>query len=510
MYGTPETSHSPTEYYVRLDDSVFKHTINARDVGKKIYVKLTSYNIFGLQEQALDEVTAHEYTISSAYVPAVSQLAAVTRYRQLADARTGYDVIISWTPPEISSYAGADVYARVKPAGETAFGAWDFVMRGDRQATINQARIGDEWQIKVVAVDAYNNRAAIATETTVHVVGKNVVPNTPQNFSISFGNEAVARWDDDFTSDVAFYELRLDEFAGTANSNLLLKTTSTSASIPLTERTGIVYLFACNAIGKYSAAAACEYNGPAPAAPTIKITNTLQGFSVSIQNKPEHISGTRVHISGGGVNETIETTGTFVSYAGAPGIYTVQATCFDSFGDGELSPAQEVIVKAKIDKNDIENLSIAEKDLDAALAERMRDVQTTKESVSSIVAKLSGNPQESGYSAITQIYNGLQLKVNQGDVVSAINVAPTGVKIDGRLLHITGNTIIDGNVIANHMLQAGAITADKLAVDSLSAISAKIGKLRTKDTGARTEISDNLIEVFDEGEKTRVRIGIFE
>ena len=510
MYGTPETSHSPTEYYVRLDDSVFKHTINARDVGKKIYVKLTSYNIFGLQEQALDEVTAHEYTISSAYVPAVSQLAAVTRYRQLADARTGYDVIISWTPPEISSYTGADVYARVKPAGETAFSAWDFVMRGDRQATINQARIGDEWQIKVVAVDAYNNRAAIATETTVHVVGKNVVPNTPQNFSISFGNEAVARWDDDFTSDVAFYELRFDEFAGTANSNLLLKTTSTSATIPLTERTGTVYLFACNAIGKYSAAAACEYNVPAPAAPTIKITNTLQGFSASIQNKPENVSGTRVHITGGGINETLETTGTFVSYVGAAGVYTVQAACFDSFGDGTLSPPQEVIVKAKIDKNDIENLTIAEKDLDTTLAERMRDVQTTKESVSSIVAKLSGNPQESGYSAITQIYNGLQLKVNQGDVVSAINVAPGGVKIDGRLLHITGNTIIDGNVIANHMLQAGAITADKLAVDSLSAISAKIGKLRTKDTGARTEISDNLIEVFDEGEKTRVRIGIFE
>ena len=222
------------------------------------------------------------------------------------------------------------------------------------------------------------------------------------------------------------------------------------------------------------------------------------------------MSGTRVHITGGGINETLETTGTFVSYVGAAGVYTVQAACFDSFGDGTLSPVQEVIVKAKIDKNDIENLSIAEKDLDAALAERMQDVQTTKESVSSIVAKLSGNPQESGYSAITQIYNGLQLKVNQGDVVSAINVAPGGVKIDGRLLHITGNTIIDGNVIANHMLQAGAITADKMAVGSLSAISATIGKLRTKETGARTEISDNLIEVFDADNKARVRIGVFD
>ena len=126
-----------------------------------------------------------------------------------------------------------------------------------------------------------------------------------------------------------------------------------------------------------------------------------------------------------------------------------------------------------------------------------------------IVARLSGNPQNSGYSAITQLYNGLQLKVNQGNVVSAINVSPWGVRIDGRLLHITGNTQFDGSIIANHMIQAGAVTADKLAVGSLSAVCAAIGKLRTKTAGARTEISDNLIEVFDDNNLARVRIGVF-
>ena len=136
-------------------------------------------------------------------------------------------------------------------------------------------------------------------------------------------------------------------------------------------------------------------------------------------------------------------------------------------------------------------------------------VRQTQDSISSIVAKLSGNPQNSGYSAITQIYNGLQLKVNQGDIVSAINVSPWGVRIDGRLLHITGNTQFDGSIIANHMIQAGAVTADKLSVGSLSAVCATIGNLRTKVSGARTEIKDNLIEVFDENNQVRVRIGVF-
>jgi predicted phage tail protein len=361
------------------------------------------------------------------------------------------------------------------------------------------------------------NRSGVVSAETADVsitatvaAGSVAVPDAPHSGEVRLqGRTVTAAWEAVTNTYIDYYEVRTNSNTGQL-AGLLAKTADIRSAVSLTARSGAVLVYGHNPQKGYGEPLSIHYDFPAPAAPTIKITNTLQGFSVSIQNKPENVSGTRVHISGGGINETLETTGTFVSYVGAAGVYTVQAACFDSFGDGTLSPVQEVIVKAKIDKNDIENLSIAEKDLDAALAERMRDVQTTKESVSSIVAKLSGNPQESGYSAITQIYNGLQLKVNQGDVVAAINVAPAGVKIDGRLLHITGNTIIDGNVIANHMLQAGTITADKLAVDSLSAVSAKIGKLRTKDTGARTEISDNLIEVFDESEKTRVRIGIFE
>ena len=366
------------------------------------------------------------------------------------------------------------------------------------------------------AVKAVNRSGVVSAETAevsitaTVAAGSVAVPDAPHSGEVRLqGGAVTVAWEAVTNTYIDYYEVRTNSNTGQM-AGLLAKTADIRSAVSLTVRSGAVLVYGHNPQKGYGEPLSIHYDFPAPAAPTIKITNTLQGFSVSIQNKPENVSGTRVHISGGGINETLETTGTFISYVGAAGVYTVQAACFDSFGDGELSPAQEVIVKAKIDKNDIENLTIAEKDLDAALAERMRDVQTTKESVSSIVAKLSGNPQESGYSAITQIYNGLQLKVNQGDVVAAINVAPGGVKIDGRLLHITGNTIIDGNVIANHMLQAGAITADKLAVDSLSAVSAKIGKLRTKDTGARTEISDNLIEVFDEGEKTRVRIGIFE
>ena len=60
------------------------------------------------------------------------------------------------------------------------------------------------------------------------------------------------------------------------------------------------------------------------------------------------------------------------------------------------------------------------------------------------------------------------------------------------------------------MLQANAVTADKINVTSLSALTATIGTLRTKTTGARVEIKDNLIEVYDENNRLRVRMGVWK
>lgn len=78
---------------------------------------------------------------------------------------------------------------------------------------------------------------------------------------------------------------------------------------------------------------------------------------------------------------------------------------------------------------------------------------------------------------------------------------------------IAANTITAGQLAADSVtasqIQAGAVTAAKLSVTSLSAISATIGTLRTATSGARTEISDNLITVYDAAGVLRVRIGVW-
>ena len=60
------------------------------------------------------------------------------------------------------------------------------------------------------------------------------------------------------------------------------------------------------------------------------------------------------------------------------------------------------------------------------------------------------------------------MRVAKGDVISQINLDKTGATIDGKLLHVTGDTVIEKNVIAKGMIQAGAVTADNLAAETIN------------------------------------------
>lgn len=71
--------------------------------------------------------------------------------------------------------------------------------------------------------------------------------------------------------------------------------------------------------------------------------------------------------------------------------------------------------------------------------------------------------------------------------------------------HINNTTLIDGGKI-----YTGSITADKISVNSLSAISATIGTFSSGIVGqARTVITDSKIEVYDANNQLRVRLGVW-
>lgn len=152
---------------------------------------------------------------------------------------------------------------------------------------------------------------------------------------------------------------------------------------------------------------------------------------------------------------------------------------------------------------------------DRAIAKAVSDskayTNTQVTQLSNAIDSKVANATKNTATRITQLDNAIRSQVLSGDkVMSAITQYSGGTKIDGKLLHVTGQTQFDDNVVTNRMLQANSITADKLNVTSLSALSATIGTLRTKTTGARVEIKDNLIEVYDENNKLRVRMGVWK
>lgn len=518
--------HAKDTDFVRLDNSVFKVPFTKDDIGKKIYIKFCSYNIFGAGQQDLSEVRAYEYTLTPYYIPPVTNLTAYNRYRQLADGVSRYDIVVSWTPPELQSYLQGDVWYKTSngqakdlvikegtKGSELGFDSeWTFGGSGKDQVVIPQAIVGDTYLIAVCTKDEWGESTSPDTspQLKILVALKTEIPNTPDGFGVDFGMVCTASWKEVTNTDVAFYEVRTDDNAGTETAGLLARTNNLSAILPLTERSGKLYLYAKSAIGKYSAPAILQYNKQVPKKPNPPVlTSTIGGFGLTAEAIPNDCAGMNIYINGTDGQKTIKTENNSYSHTCGAGIYDVSISYYDLFGEGEKSGESRVVVKISISKDMLEDEAVSLAKVDALVKQKLNDGAIAKQDVTTIVSNL-GNLMlaKANYSAIAQMTDAINLRVQKGDVINQINLSPTTTTIAGKYLHVTGETVFDNNVIVSRMLAAKAITADKLAVTSLSAITANIGLLRTKTNGARTEIKDNLIEIFDENNFRVIALGV--
>ena len=591
QYNTVKAKHSAGEPFVRLDNYLLKLPFAKNDIGKKIYLKFVSKNIFGAGEQDLADVKTYEYKLQNYFIPPVTGLTAYSRYRQQVDKKSIYDVVVKWKKPDLQTYLQGDVWYKTKLAvSDTFIPDWQYAGSGETQATIPQCVAGSTLIIAVCTKDTFGEVTMPDTspQTQILVALKNELPTTPEGFSLAFGSTCIASWKEVTNADIAYYELRLDKNPGVDTPGLLAKTNSTSCVLTLSERTGKLYLYAKSAVGKYSSPAELTYNKPKPPKPKPpKLTATLGGFSVQAGSIPAGCSGMSVYIN----NDTVlKTENNAMPYLCGAGIYDVSIAYFDIFGEGEKSAESRVVVKPTIPKewidkeelgltrleNAIDDIEKTFPDLEAIGAEidnRIANgaetcydnkIGDTLKGVESRITQLSDtvnttiNDKINGLSAqitqipgqidakvkkasdglssrimlteksiyqnvnstihgvesrITQLDDTINLKVekkaDKENLISQINICPEAITIDGKFVHVTGDTLFDNNVIVSNMLSAGAVTADKMNVDSLSAITANIGLLRTATSGARTEISNNLIEVYDNNGRLRVRMGVW-
>lgn len=179
-----------------------------------------------------------------------------------------------------------------------------------------------------------------------------------------------------------------------------------------------------------------------------------------------------------------------------------------------------------------------------ALIDEFRQAQATKDGA--IAQKLSTlqttvNGQTASIEQHAQSLNGLQaqwtLKMQTGGVVGGIGLAgnngvidfainankfyiapPTGGKGVTPFVVLTSPQVINGvrvpagTYIKSAFIQDGSIDIAKInkaSINSLSALSANIGHFKSSQTGARLEIKDSVLLVYDANNTLRVRLGLW-
>lgn len=442
----------------------------------------------------------------------VQNLHVLSRYNQTADKSVYYDLQVLFDPP--SNPANFDVaeiwYLLKSKSGKPVTGQeWQYAGSSNSQVIIKSLGPGEEYRIKAISVDRFGNRAETAQMVDVIVKPMDAIPDMPSNFGITFGRNATASWDEVLNADVDYYELRTDNNPGKDTNALLARVKGTSAVLTLSKRADTVYLYARSTLGKYSTAATYEYNVPQLAAPELVVKSQLGGFNLYFSTKPAQAYAIRCHVIGDERTDDFETTSTMLTYSNSAGIYRIRCSFVDVFGDGLVNEKQ-VVIKTQIDASLLDLESLGLNKVDERIKELDKKFNTNSEETTRRITNLASHME----SRITELAGSIDLQVKKsigeidgGELVSRINLSQSGVYIAGKLIHITGATKFDDNVIVNKMIQANAVTADKLHVDNLAAVSSTIGLLRSRETGARVEIQDNLITGFDDDNNPRIKLG---
>lgn len=238
--------------------------------------------------------------------------------------------------------------------------------------------------------------------------------------------------------------------------------------------------------------------GPAVAVPMATIAETIQDLtglidagvlSESLRTEIERIEILNQHI----IQETDDR---------IIDINTITAALSDTQADGAETLAlmqQEVTLRIGANEALASLINTAQVSLGADIATVQTNLQATIDEVGDIGALYTAKVDVNGLVGGFGVHN-------TGTTVEA------GFDVDrfwvGRTTNKIKPFIIDNGVVYIDSAAINKLSADKIDADSLSAISATIGVLRTASSGPRLEIHDNVIMVFDGiSETPRVKIG---
>lgn len=120
-----------------------------------------------------------------------------------------------------------------------------------------------------------------------------------------------------------------------------------------------------------------------------------------------------------------------------------------------------------------------------ALTGLASSIVQTDSSITSVIRELNKDADKCSYTAITQLKDGIDLSVKSEDltgkeIISRINITPEAITIDGKYVHVTGDTVFDNDVIVGGYIKADTITSSHLKTNSITADKIKAGSITTE------------------------------
>lgn len=450
-----------------------------------------------------------------------TNIKAYTQYRRYEDGTTGYDVICSYELPQRYDVETGLVYYKTNHITGAQIGTFkegevvdsvglsrEWIYAGDSptKIVISNAKVGDIYEFRVQSrtTDGLVSSEASAPTTTIKVTAKETVPSQPYNLTYDFSRAFTFKWSDVPDSDVMYYEIRKDTNVGSA-IGLLGKTQSTSIDVNLMERKGTVYVYSVNTLKKYSYPAKVTYNYPKPDAPSyIHFTEALRGVNVLVAPFPATAKSMRLYVESSKESKVLDLDNSSYTFYGEPGVYNFSASYVDLMGEGYTSVKYAYTIKPEMNPEWLKDEAISLNKVDKEIQDAVKDAQqalpnlnekvaeltktddeikatvqnnTTKmssqikqnaDSITSVVTNLSDSDKANkNYSAIAQLNDDITLRVAKDDVINQINISKESILIDGKKVHVTGDTKFDNDVIVGGMIAANAITADKLSASTM-------------------------------------------
>jgi putative phage associated protein len=517
-YGSAIDAHAAGSQFARIDETLFKYPVPRNWIGRTVWVKLVSYNVFSGGIQDLASVPAYSYTIKGA------PLGQIQNLRLTSSWAYGKEAVIAWDKLD-----GADTYDVEIYAGNSQRRLRAVSGIVDNSYTYTQADMkADGGQVRDVVFKVRGRAVTGKTGNWAQIAAQNPQLQALQGISVDSGLKQ------------AFFTCQKpteEDFAG------VIVWVSENAAVPTIDANKVydgaetfVTIAKCNGKplekGKTYHLRAAGYDSFGKDA--LKVSNSVAftvydvsttDLSESNLNKSLRDKINLIDSNGtGSVNERIKN----ANEDRKREIQTLSSRLDTAEQSANETKATVQVVQTTLTKatGDIKSLGERITTAQSTADGNKATVQAHARSINGLEAqytvKVDVNGKVAGYGLATTPKNGTpesKFIVNadrfgigapgKADVFPfTVDTQQNRVGVNGELV-VNGKAIVDrlnagdihgdkitANTLNANRLKAGSITAREIGVDKLSAISANMGDIR----GGRMDLGNGRFVVENNGE----------